>query len=134
MKFRIDKRYGFYTVLLLAALLAMAYFVNNDEFNKNIGSVALVIFLYCLVMTFLDANKKAVVITVSILALLFGVSLSFGWLESLGWQNSRIFTHMLGTDFEFNNVWSYLVGGALVYMLEFYDNDTRPKKKKFLGF
>lgn len=134
MKLKFDKKYGLYSVLVLAAMLFMMFFSTNVEFNRNVGNVGFVILIYCLVQTFFGVSKKITVYCVAGFALLFEISKSFGWIENLGFSDCPVFSNLLGANFSFDNIWSYVAGLAMVWLLEFYQDDTRPGKRKFFGF
>lgn len=134
MKTRFDKKYGLYSVLLLAAMLIMMFFSTSAEFNRNVGNVCFVILIYCLVQTFIVVSKKITIYCVAGFALLFEVSKSFNWIENLGLSDCPVFSNLLGATFSFDNIWSYVAGLAMVWLLEFYQDDTRPRKRKFFGF
>lgn len=134
MKIKFDKKYGLYSVLVLAAMLVMMFFSTNTDFNRNVGNVGFVILIYCLVQTFFVLSKKITIYCVAGFALLFEISKSFDLTENLGLSDCPVFTNLLGATFSFDNIWSYVAGCAMIWLLEFYQDDTRPRKRKFFGF
>ena len=56
------------------------------------------------------------------------------WPEKMGIANSPIFENLLDSQFNFDNLWLVAASGAVIWLLEFYDNDRPLKKKKFFGF
>ncbi|NLN34181.1 MAG: DUF2809 domain-containing protein [Flavobacteriaceae bacterium] len=134
MKFRFDKKYFLYFLGLLIVEILIALFVENPTIRGAIGDVLVVILIYCFIQAFFQINKKKTIIGVGIFALLVEISQAFQVVEKLNLQNSKFFATVLGTTFDLNDVWAYLAGCAVVWMLEFYDDESRPKKKKFLRF
>ena len=132
MKFRFDKKYFLYFLGLLIVEILIALFVENPTIRGAIGDVLVVILIYCFIQAFFQINKKKTIIGVGIFALLVEISQAFQVVEKLNLQNSKFFATVLGTTFDLNDVWAYLAGCAVVWMLEFYDDESRPKKKKFL--
>lgn len=134
MKFRFDKKYFLYFLGLLIVEILIALFVENPMIRGSVGDVLVVILIYCFIQAFFQINKKKTIIGVGIFALLVEISQAFHLVEKLNLQNSKFFATVLGTTFDLNDVWAYLAGCAVVWMLEFYDDESRPKKKKFLRF
>lgn len=134
MKFRFDKKYFLYFLGLLIVEILIALFVENPMIRGSVGDVLVVILIYCFIQAFFQINKKKTIIGVGIFALLVEISQAFHLVEKLNLQDNKFFSTVLGTTFDLNDVWAYLAGCAVVWMLEFYDDDSRPKKKKFLRF
>jgi len=134
MKFRFDKKYAFYFAVLLIAEILIALFVENPNLRGSIGDVLVVILIYCFIQTFLELNKKKTIIGVGIFSVLMEISQAFDLVERLNLTENTLFATILGTTFDLNDIWAYLAGCSIIWMLEFYDDDSRPKKKKFLGF
>lgn len=132
--FRFDKKYAIYSAILLAIEICIALFVKNETIRGSIGDVLVVILIYCFIQAFFNLDKKKTIIGVGIFALLVEISQAFELVEKLGLQNNKFASTIIGTSFDVNDIWAYLAGGAIVWMLEFYDDNSRPKKKKFLRF
>lgn len=134
MKFRFDKKYFLYFLGLLIVEILIALFIQNETIRGAIGDVLVVILIYCFLQAFFQMDKKKTIIGVGIFALLVEISQAFKLVEKLNLQDNKFFSTVLGTTFDLNDIWAYLAGCAVVWMLEFYDDDSRPKKKKFLRF
>lgn len=134
MKFRFDKKYFLYFLGLLIVEILIALFVENPMIRGSVGDVLVVILIYCFIQAFFQINKKKTIIGVGLFALLVEISQAFQLVEKLNLQDSKFFATVLGTTFDLNDIWAYLAGCALVWILEFYDDESRPKKKKFLRF
>lgn len=132
--FRFDKKYALYFLGLLIVEILIALFIKNGIIRGAIGDVLVVILIYCFIQTFLKVDKKKTIIGVGIFAILIEVAQAFKLVEKLNLQDNKFFSTVIGTTFDLNDIWAYVAGCALVWMLEFYDDDSRPKKKKFLGF
>jgi len=134
VKIKFDKKYALYSVLVLAAMLIAMFFSTNTDFNRNVGNVGFVILIYCLVQTFFGVGKKITIYCVAGFALLFEISKSFDLIKNLGLSDCPVFANLLGATFSFDNIWSYAAGCAVIWLLEFYQDDTGPKRRKFFGF
>ncbi len=132
--FRFDKKYALYFVGLLIVEILIALFVKNPIIRGSIGDVLVVILIYCFIQTFFNFDKKKTIIGVGIFAILVEISQALNLVEKLNLQDNKFASTIIGTTFDMNDIWAYIAGCAIVYMLEFYDDNARPKKKKFLGF
>lgn len=134
MKFRFDKKYVLLFSALLIVEILIALFVESKIIRGSVGDVLVVILIYCFIQTFFAWDKKKTIIGVGVFAILVEILQAFNLVEKLGLQNNKFASTIIGTTFDMNDVWAYVAGCALVYMLEFYDDNSRPKKKKFLRF
>lgn len=134
MKIRFNKKYGLCSVGLILIGVLLMFWIKDAEFNRNVGNVVFVILIYCLLLTFVEINKKATIIGIGVFALIFEVSKIFGWVKEVGLSENFIFSNLLGDKFNFDNVWSYVAGCAMIWLLEFYKDEKHPRKRKFLGF
>lgn len=134
MKFRFDKKYFLFFLGLLVIEILIAFFVKNPVFRGSIGDVLVVILIYCFIQAFFAFNKVKTIFGVGIFAILVEISQAMNLVEKLNLQDNPVLSTILGTTFDLNDIWSYVAGCAVVYLLEFYDRDERPKKKKFFGF
>lgn len=132
--FHFEKKYALFFILLLAAEIILALFINNEAFVENFGSMLMIPLLYCLILTFFRFKRKKVLLGVSIFAILLIVAQGLGWIHDSGLGENQILSVIFGNEFNFNNIWSYLAGAVLVYLLEFQGQDKRPKKRGFLDF
>lgn len=134
MKFRFNPKYAIYSASLLAVAGILIFLISDDEFNRNVGNVIFVLLAYCLVQTFFEADKKNCLYAVGSLALIFEFSKTAGWIDSTGLADNLIIRGLTGSEFSFDHILSYTAGCAMIWLLEFYKDEGRPRKKKFLGF
>ncbi len=130
MNFRFDKKYGFLFLTILIVEILIALFVKNPIIRGNMGDVLVIILIYCFIQTFFNFNKKKTIIGVGIFAFLVEISQAFNLIERLSLQDNKIASTLIGSTFDFNDIWAYVAGCALVYMLEFSNENIRPKKRK----
>jgi hypothetical protein len=134
MKFRFDKKYFLYFIGLLIVEILIALFVSNPMIRGSVGDILVVILLYCFIQTFFNLDKKKTIIGVGIFAILVEITQAFKLVEKLGLQDNAFFSTIIGTTFDLNDIWAYVAGCSVVYLLEFYDDNEKPRKKKFLRF
>lgn len=128
--FRFDKKYGLIFLAILIVEIIIALFVNNPIIRGSVGDVLVVILIYCFIQTFFNLDKAKTIIGVGIFAILIEISQAFNFVEKLGLQDNQFASTVIGNTFDMNDIWSYVAGCALVYMLEFSNENTRPKKRK----
>lgn len=129
MKMNFNKKYGLCSAALLLALLLLYFLVRDPAFNRSAANVMLVALIYCLIQSFVPANKKLSIFLSGILALALEITKTSGW--AADWD---LFEVLLGSEFDFDHVWSFVAGCAMLYLLEFYKDDGSPRRKKFFGF
>src|SRR5690606_26009215 len=127
-----DKKYFLYFLGLLLVEILIALFVEHPMIRGSVGDILVVILIYCFIQAFFDWNKKKTIIGVGIFALVVEITQAFDMVEKLGVENNKFFSTILGTTFDFNDIWAYVAGCSVVYLLEFYDDNEKPRKKKFL--
>jgi len=128
--FRFDKKYGLIFLALLIVEIIIALFIKNPMIRGSVGDILVVILIYCFIQTFFNFDKAKTIIGVGIFAILLEIAQGFNLVEKLGLQDNKFASTVIGTTFDMNDIWAYIAGCALVYMLEFSNENTRPKKRK----
>lgn len=128
--FRFDKKYGLIFLAVLIAEIIIALFIKNPTIRGSIGDVLVVILIYCFIQTFFNFDKAKTIIGVGIFAILIEILQAFDLIEKLNLQDNKLASTVIGTTFDMNDIWAYVAGCALVYMLEFSNENKRPKKRK----
>lgn len=131
MKFRFDKKYAILFTILLAVAIIVFAIVENTVFKRMAGNVLIIALIYSFIQALYNFEKAKTIITIGIIALLIEISQAFDLPEKLGIQNNPVFTTIFGATFDVNDLWAYIAGCAVVYMLEFSNENKRPKKRKF---
>lgn len=130
MNFRFDKKYFLLFLGILIVEIMIVLFIQNETIRGSIGGILTVILLYCFIQAFFGVDKKKTIIGVGILAVLVEISQAFKPIEKLNLQENPFFSTLVGT-FDLNDIWAYLAGCALVWMLEFSNENKRPQRRKF---
>lgn len=128
--FRFDKKYGLIFLAILIVEIIIALFVKNPMIRGSVGDILVVILIYCFIQTFFNFDKAKTIIGVGIFAILLEISQAFNLVQKLGLQDNKFTSTVIGTTFDMNDIWAYVAGCALVYMLELSNENTRPKKRK----
>ncbi|MFA5620188.1 MAG: DUF2809 domain-containing protein [Weeksellaceae bacterium] len=126
-----QKNYLIFALISLVLIFVNAFFITDLTVRNSVGHVMIIVFLYCLVLGLLRANKTLLLIILGIAALGFEISLTSQWPEQLNLQSSKLWGSLAGTEFIFEDLWAYLVGCGLIYLLEHSRENKRPKRRKF---
>lgn len=130
MQFRFNKRYFIYFSILLIVEILIALLIKNPLIRGNVGDVLVVILIYCFIQAFSSIDKLTTIIGVGIFAVVVEISQAFHLLEKLNLENNQFLSIILGRTFDFDDLWAYMMGCVLIYILEFQGNNSRPKKRK----
>lgn len=128
MDYRFNKKYGFIFLTILIIEILIAYFVTNPMIKESIGNTLVIVLIYSLIQTFFDFDKLKTIIGVGIFALL--VKVTQLWLMDNFNPENKLLSTLIGNTFDMNDIWAYIAGCALIYMLEFSNENKRPKKRK----
>src|SRR5687768_9331179 len=115
-----NKNYFALTILIFVTEVLIALFVHDNFFRPYVGDVLVVILIYCLLKSFL----RLPVFTAPIVVLIFAFTVEFlqylNIVERLGLENSKIARIVIGTSFSWMDMISYVVGIAIVLVIERY--------------
>jgi len=116
--------FGLYKNYLALTLLlfTIEFFVGADFHDSFIrpygGDFLVVILLYCLVKSFINAPALKTACCVLVFAYTIEISQYFHLVKLLGLQNSKIAVLLMGTSFSFADLLAYTLGMLLVIVIE----------------
>ncbi len=118
-KITFNKNYAILAILLLILEIAIALFVRDSLIRPYVGDVLVVIFLYCLLKTFLKISTNV--------ALSFALTFAF-IVEGLQLLNittifdisNPVFRIILGSHFEIQDLLAYCLGAVLIITTEHF--------------
>lgn len=134
MKFRFEIKYFLIFSLILLSEILIAVYAKDETLRGFVGDVLVVILIYSLILSFFEVNKKKTLIWIALFAILVEISQAFHLVEKLGLGSNKFFSILLGNHFDANDILAYISGCIIIYLLEFYEDGSKPRKKKFLGF
>jgi hypothetical protein len=113
-----NKNYFGFVILLFFIEVLIALYINDRFVRPYLGDVLVVILIYCFLKSFL----KLPVLTVAIAVLGFSFTIEFlqflNIVEKLGLEKSKIARTVIGTSFSWIDLLSYIVGIAIVLIIE----------------
>lgn len=116
--FRFSWKYFSWTILLFAIEVCIALFVNDRVIRPHIGDLLVVILIYCFVKSFLNISVRTAAISVLIFSYLVEVLQYFEVVKLLGLAHSHSARVIIGTTFNWIDIWAYTVGILIVLFVE----------------
>jgi len=117
-RFKFEKQYFVLAVLILITEILIALYMRDRIIRPYGGDFLIVIFLYCLVKSFVVID----VVTCALVVLLFSYMIEtlqfFRLVEVLGLSESNIAKVVLGTSFEWTDLVAYTAGVLFVLTVE----------------
>lgn len=112
------KNYFFLAFILFLVEVLIALFLNDRFIRPYAGDFLVVIFLYCLVRSFFKTSVIQTLVGVLIFAILIEVLQLFPVLEYFGLKGNIYLAVILGTTFEWMDIFIYVAGCSLVFLIE----------------
>jgi hypothetical protein len=116
--FSFNKHYFGLTLLLFITEVLIALYAHDQIIRPYAGDFLVVIFLYCLIKTFLNAPARAVAVSVLLFSYLLEVSQYFNLIHHLGMDDSKIAPLILGNSFSWIDMLAYTLGTGVIFMLQ----------------
>lgn len=115
---KFNYRYFIVAIILFLVEFFIALYVHDDFVRPHIGDLLVVILIYCLLKSFLDAP----VLKMAIIVLLFPYAVEilqyFKIINIFGLQHSRFARIIIGTTFSWADMLAYTVGILFVLIVE----------------
>ncbi|QNK63650.1 DUF2809 domain-containing protein [Pedobacter sp. PAMC26386] len=118
MTLSFNKYYFGFTLLLSITEVLIACYAHDRIIRPYGGDFLIVIFLYCLVKTFINAPVKPVAIAVLLFSYLIEVGQYFRLVHYLGLDDSKMANLIFGNHFSWIDMLAYTLGTALIFRLQ----------------
>ena len=116
--FYFSKKYFFLTILLFTTEVLIAVFVHDGFIRPYFGDYLVVIFLYCLLKSFVRIPVVPATVTVLIFSYLVETLQYFNLVSILGLQDSKIARIVIGTGFSWWDMVAYTLGCITIILIE----------------
>jgi len=113
-----NKGYFVLAFALLATEIVIALYVHDAYIRPYGGDFLVVIFIYCLVKSFINTAVPATALGVLVFSYLVETLQYFRFIYWLGWEKSTLARVIIGTQFTWTDIGMYTLGIALVLVVE----------------
>lgn len=115
---RLNSKYFTYSLLLLAVEIFIAMYVHDAIVRPYVGDFLVVILLYCMIKSLLDANPTVVALWVLLFSYTLEMLQYFKIVEIIGLEKYPIANVIIGTSFEWIDLAAYTLGILAVLIAE----------------
>ena len=115
-----NKHYFAFTILIFFVEVLIALFVHDNFVRPYLGDVLVVILIYCFIKSFLNLPVLPVVVFVLIFSFTIEFLQFLNIVEKLHLEKSKIARTVIGTSFSWIDLLTYIVGIAIVILIEKY--------------
>lgn len=116
--FKFNKTYFLISLTLLAVEILIAMFMTDSVIRSYGGDFLVVIFLYCLVKSFVSLDAVYIAALVLVFAFLIEALQYFQLVKLLGLEQSTLARVVLGTSFEWGDMAAYTLGVVGILIIE----------------
>ncbi len=106
--------------LLLIIEVCIALFINDTIIRPFIGDMLVVILIYCFVRTFIKTSYLKAIIGVLLFAYVVEAIQATSFIDWIGLSDNKIAKIILGTTFDWKDLFAYTIGGVLILIFEKY--------------
>jgi len=117
--------YFLLTIILLLLEIFIALLVHDDFVRPHVGDFLVVILMYCFVKSFINTPVVPTAIGVLLFAYAIETAQYFNIVKRLGLQHSKFASTIIGTSFEWTDIWAYTIGVIVIIGAE---KIVQPKK------
>lgn len=117
-KIRFHLKFFIAAIVIFIVECLIAAFLHDPIIRPYVGDFLVVIFLYCLVRSFIDIPAIPLAIGVLLFAYLVEMLQYFSFIDRIGLRHSKLANLILGNRFEWIDLVAYTLGVAVVIVWE----------------
>lgn len=115
---RFNKKYFLIFISLFSVELLIAFFVRDNLIRPYLGDLLAAVLLYYIFRSFLKMNSLKTAILSLLISYLIEILQAFNFSTFLNIQNSNISKFLLGSTFDWLDLFLYTAGILLVLIIE----------------
>lgn len=115
---KINKKYIYLTVFLFFIEVCIATFFKDTFIRPIFGDVLVVILLFSFVRIFYRRDRLKLIIGVLLFSFLIEILQYFQFATILGLEENKIATIILGSTFDWLDLFAYVVGALVCFPLD----------------
>ena len=113
-----NRKYFYLTVLLFLIEVCIAVFIDDQFIRPFMGDVLVVILLYCFVKSFWKIHSNVAALSIFIFACVIEGFQYLNLIDKLGLRQYKLLAIILGTTFDWKDIFAYALGTAIVLAWE----------------
>lgn len=126
-RLRFDIKFFIAAIVIFIIECLIAFFLHDPIIRPYVGDFLVVIFLYCLVKSFIDIPAIPLAPGILLFAYLIETLQYFSFIDRIGLRHSKLANIILGNRFEWIDMIAYTLGIALII---FWETRRRPASGK----
>jgi Protein of unknown function (DUF2809) len=117
MKFRFCKKYAILSIGLFVVEIAIALFIQDRLVRPFVGDMLVVILIFTICRSVIKANHFRLALCVLIFSFAVEIGQYFNLISILGLQNIELARTIVGTTFDFHDLFAYSAGILLIFII-----------------
>ena len=113
-----NRKYFYLTVLLFLIEVCIAVFIDDQFIRPFIGDVLVVILLYCFVKSLWKIRSNVAALSIFVFACVIEGFQYLNLIDRLGLRQYKLLAIILGTTFDWKDIFAYALGTAIVLAWE----------------
>ena len=113
-----NRKYFYLTVLLFVIEVAIAVFFDDQFIRPFVGDVLVVMLIYGFVKTFWKIRSHVLALSVLVFACAIEGLQYLNLVDRLGLRQYKLLAIILGTTFDWKDIFAYALGTAIVLVWE----------------
>ena len=125
-------KYAVLSVGLFTVEIFIALFIHDRLVRPFIGDMLVIILIFTICRTFIDANYFRLALCVLIFAFAVEIGQYFNLISILGLQHSALARIIIGATFDFHDLLAYSAGALLICIIGSAAKFHSSRKRSFL--
>ena len=113
-----NRKYFYLTILLFLIEVCIAVFIDDQFIRPFMGDVLVVILLYCFVKSFWKIRSNVATLSIFVFACVIEGFQYLNLIDRLGLRQYRLLAIILGTTFDWKDIFAYALGTMIVLAWE----------------
>ena len=113
-----NRKYFYLTILLFLIEVCIAVFIDDQFIRPFMGDVLVVILLYCFVKSFWKIRSNIAALSIFVFACAIEGFQYLSLIDKLGLRQYKLLAIILGTTFDWKDIFAYALGTAIVLAWE----------------
>ena len=115
---KINYKYASIFIILLIVEICIALFIHDNIIRPFVGDALVVVLIYFFIRSFISKHIRFLPVYIFLFACLIEVGQYFNLVSLLHMQNIKVVKIILGSTFDFNDIFCYFIGTILILAYE----------------